>query len=531
MESVELRKKFTLCESPRYITNRYSHELIKVDCGNCPACLLSKASKRSYRCNLQQSLSKYCYFVTLTYSSMYLPKANINLMSELYPDDPDLIDTENWDTLYEFKVVPRIATKRFDFHDEEYSFRFISNPSRVAYLKKQCDGSNGGVYPQYANTVPYLNYADYQYFAKRLRKYIYTDINKYEKIHSFVVGEYGPVHFRPHFHLLLFFDSPQLSQNITRYIRKAWRFGNSDVESARNGASSYVASYVNSRSILPSIFTAHRKISIFSRFSNHFAQSVFEKAFEKTETRESSFLDGVQCVVSGKLTQVRPWGSCLDRFYPRFEVNVGTDVFKCQQLIATLSKVDHYLATYGYIGEMSVLEKSRLLFNLISQSYANNSLYHRCNSLLSYIFNSCRLRSYVVSSPEQGTNAIYRLLTKYSSFCRNWLKIDNYSSSYYSKSIDSLLTIQQFYRKLDYNSLSTQLTLEIEYFNTRPYTLQDHLIFCDLSDPSIRSCTAKESLYSNALFLNNRGLSYVRFENSVKHKKKNDKNRIFNENT
>jgi hypothetical protein len=42
--------------------------------------------------------------------------------------------------------------------------------------------------------------ADVQNYIKRLRKYLYKQLGSYETLHFYAVGEYGPVHFRPHYH-------------------------------------------------------------------------------------------------------------------------------------------------------------------------------------------------------------------------------------------------------------------------------------------------------------------------------------------
>lgn len=49
-------------------------------------------------------------------------------------------------------------------------------------------------------SIPYLRKTDLQLFLKRFRYYVTKRLPK-EKVRYYAVGEYGPVHFRPHYHL------------------------------------------------------------------------------------------------------------------------------------------------------------------------------------------------------------------------------------------------------------------------------------------------------------------------------------------
>ena len=104
------------------------------------------------------------------------------------------------------------------------------------------------------NLIPFLNYVDVQNYIKRLRKYLFQQLGSYESLHFYAVGEYGPVHFRPHYHLLLFTNSDKVAE-VLRYCHgKSWKLGRSDFQRSAGGASSYVASYVNSLSSAPLLF-------------------------------------------------------------------------------------------------------------------------------------------------------------------------------------------------------------------------------------------------------------------------------------
>ena len=128
-------------------------------------------------------------------------------------------------------------------------------------------GADGELSDRYGNNlIPFLNYVDVQNYIKRLRKHLFQKLGSYETLHFYAVGEYGPVHFRPHYHLLLFTNSEEVSQ-VLRYCHdKSWTFGRSDFQRSAGGASSYVASYVNSTSIARILLAVHRTPKRIARF-------------------------------------------------------------------------------------------------------------------------------------------------------------------------------------------------------------------------------------------------------------------------
>lgn len=65
---------FNCCEHPRIIKNKYTGEPVYVKCGVCPHCLISRSDAKRNLCDYEKSNRKYCYFVTLTYNSQYVPK-------------------------------------------------------------------------------------------------------------------------------------------------------------------------------------------------------------------------------------------------------------------------------------------------------------------------------------------------------------------------------------------------------------------------------------------------------------------------
>ena len=72
--SDKVRNFFNRCEHPRIIKNKYTGDPVYIECGTCPHCLISRSDAKRNLCDYEKSNRKYCYFVTLTYNSQYVPK-------------------------------------------------------------------------------------------------------------------------------------------------------------------------------------------------------------------------------------------------------------------------------------------------------------------------------------------------------------------------------------------------------------------------------------------------------------------------
>ena len=70
------------CEHPKVITTKDNRRMV-VSCGKCRSCLIQKMRSKAVVCAEQEKLSKYCFFVTLTYDRYNVPK-----MFPLYLKDP-----------------------------------------------------------------------------------------------------------------------------------------------------------------------------------------------------------------------------------------------------------------------------------------------------------------------------------------------------------------------------------------------------------------------------------------------------------
>jgi hypothetical protein len=378
---------FNCCEHPRIIKNKYTGEPVYVKCGVCPHCLISRSDAKRNLCDYEKSNRKYCYFVTLTYNSQYVPKMALIPIEDYefdYPVgkvwpavrsqlltrmllDPRVKKQDNDECInmftckinfpyidehlknifsesaaadeyrknykpqflsparpYILRTIPRMS-KLQNFKDvQREEFVWIS-PETVENLKKRskCEGDNNA-FPQFKGLLKYVNYRDYQLFAKRFRKYLFTKIGFYEKISSYVVSEYSPRTFRPHFHILFFFDSDEVAKNIRQAVYQSWKLGRVDTQLARDSAGSYVSGYLNSYVSLPGIFTNVSFTKNKSRFSKLFGYESFRQTVKTPEQAVERLSERIRFVRNGKSCEFTPPVSYLSRLLPRF-VSYGSN--------------------------------------------------------------------------------------------------------------------------------------------------------------------------------------------------------------
>ena len=237
---------FCQCENPQRIYNKYTKELMVVGCGRCKICKSNRGFRLSRLCDLEAAVAVQVVFATLTYDPVSLPSFRVEFVGnghyDCFLDDGELLGTVDYGSSSKF-------------------FKFLQ--------KVNINGR-----------VPMLSKTDLQKFFKRLRK------SYGKKVRYFACGEYGPEHFRPHYHVLFFFDSSDCfsrdgnhvigefprytwskqdevtlreDTSITDfeyYLRSSWPFGRVDCSYITEGScSQYVASYVNGFVDLPSFFT------------------------------------------------------------------------------------------------------------------------------------------------------------------------------------------------------------------------------------------------------------------------------------
>ncbi|UPW42020.1 replication initiator protein [Dipodfec virus RodF1_24] len=245
-----------MCYQPKKYRNKYG-DVILVDCGYCADCLNKKSFKHSLLSSLEAQQSKYTYFITLTYHNSVVPLCRAVKQNGTYTrrgiTDSPLHRSVEEVSLIKFEVLNNRLRKQYE-NTENVAFLSPAEYSKMCLLfeedKYKYFKSKGD------NVLPFLAYSDVQRFFKRLRINIRRSFEdpQVSSVRYFVAGEYGPTTLRPHWHILLFSDSDELQPAIEDLVRKSWKYGRSDTQLSKGGATNYCAQYVNGSNILPSLY-------------------------------------------------------------------------------------------------------------------------------------------------------------------------------------------------------------------------------------------------------------------------------------
>lgn len=604
----DLLKAADHCQHRSFITNRYTGQRIAVDCGHCDYCIHKRAKKASMRVKTAGSAFKYSYFVTLTYDNEHVPLMNCEVLHSEYEDALSI----SGDKVFGYEKHSYIPVSEYSCSDTSFLRHifftqvqgtvpynressqyepvkdnwFLSMDAIRSFIAKTKSvtpyGKEGELSARYGdNLIPYLNYVDVQNYIKRLRKHLKTALGSYETLHFYAVGEYGPVHFRPHYHILLFTNSEQVSKVLRQCHDKSWKLGRSDFQTSRGGAASYVASYINSSCSVPLLYRSCRAFRPRQRASIGF----FEKGevFEEGEDVYHAIEQKIDSVVNGRIynfngisVKSTPPMSYIRTLLPRFSSARYDDAVAIARIIRAVASAPKRIARFGIVDY-----DSNSILSIVRAYYKYITLNHILTDDDKIVLHNARCLTRFVNSSsdvdvESFLNKLYRLFLYVSKFLRNWhLPGIGDDLHIYTARIDYIIKIGiEYEKKADYvrmcDSLRIQETCEfplLRYFylpasgcevstvkeeedgTFSTYTIRDRMAgikpvvlhFDDprklLLSPALSrlvgpSFKASQPANYNDLCddlqrcLDNRSSKYCR--DMIKHKKLNDANNIFN---
>lgn len=230
------------CLRPRVVRNSCGN-LVTVSCGKCSACRTMRSSRNGKLITLESLNWKYVEYFTLSYDPEHLPVCSARVYgSSVY----FINETPRLDLSLENNVVACVPTHIFTPSVATDIFNKIYDE----HHKKPFQYGEG--------FIPYSSKYDSQCFMKRFRRYldyhnITKDVNN-EKIKYFIASEYGPEHYRPHFHGLIFHNSDNLRRRFHHIIHKVWPYGNIDCSLSQGYTAGYVASYCASVVDMPDLY-------------------------------------------------------------------------------------------------------------------------------------------------------------------------------------------------------------------------------------------------------------------------------------
>lgn len=552
--SPDLLKAVDHCQHRTFITNRYTGARISVDCGQCDYCIHKRAKKASMRVKTAGSAFKYSFFVTLTYDNAHIPLMSCKVLHSEYNDAIGISgDIHFGDEYHQYIPVSEYkcddnsmlrhiffeqvqGTVPYDREIKEYvpirdNWFLSMDAIRSFVFKTQAvDKTDYSVSAQYGrdNLIPFLNYVDVQNYIKRLRKHLFQKLGSYETLHFYAVGEYGPVHFRPHYHLLLFTNSDEVAEVLRYCHNKSWKLGRSDFQRAAGGASSYVASYVNSLCSAPLLYRSCRAFRPRSRASVGFFEKGCdfvedEDPYAQIERKIASVVDGRLYNFNGVSVRSTPPVSYIRTLLPRFSSACNDDSTAIARILYAVHSTPKRIARFGIIHyKDSVLSLVHAYYqylkvqNILTDDdkiilHASRCLTRFCNCS-----SDVDIESYI--------NKLYRLFLYVFKFFRNW-HLPSFGSdiSAYSGRIDFIIKKGiEYEKKKDYESLRNAYNLRAQYpeISDCMFALPSNGQEIDvLSSVSCETLQLLEQLrYRSATFC----------RDMIKHKRLNDSNNIFN---
>lgn len=555
--SPDLFKAVDHCQYRSFITNKYTGARIAVDCGQCDYCIHKRAKKASMRVKTAGSAFKHSYFVTLTYDNEHIPLMNCSVLHSDYEDVLGISgnihfgnEHHQYIPVSEYKcddnsMLRHIffeqvqGTVPYDREIKEYvpvkDNWFLSMDAIRSFIYKT-QSVEKTIYPaaeQYGlgNLIPFLNYVDIQNYIKRLRKHLFQILGSYETLHFYAVGEYGPVHFRPHYHLLLFTNSDEIAE-VLRYCHdKSWKFGRSDFQRSAGGAGSYVASYVNSLCSAPLLYRSCRSFRPRSRASVGFFEKGCdfmegEDAYAQIEQKIDSVVNGRVYNFNGVSVLSTPPMSYIRTLLPRFSSARNDDGNAIARILFAVHRTPKRIAKFGFVAyrQDSILS----LVRTYCQYLKVNSILTDDDKIVLHA-SRCLTRLANCSSDfdfdiESYTNKLYRLFLYVYKFFRNWHLPDFGSdiSAYSGRIMFIIKTGIEYEKKADYESLRDAYGLRAQYpeISDCMFALPQNGREIDVLQAV--SCETVQLLEQ----LRYRSATFCR--DMIKHKKLNDANNVFN---
>ena len=553
--SPDLFKAVDHCQHRSFITNKYTGARIAVDCGQCDYCIYKRAQKASMRVKTAGSAFKYSYFVTLTYDNEHVPLMNCKVLHSEYEDVVGISGDIHFGDEYhhyipvsEYQCDDSFALRHIFFEQVQGTVPYDREIKEYVPIKDNWFLSMDAIrsfihktqavektdYPaseQYGrdNLIPFLNYVDVQNYIKRLRKYLFQQLGSYESLHFYAVGEYGPEHFRPHFHLLLFTNSDQVAAVLRQCHDKSWKFGRSDFQRSAGGSASYVSSYVNSLSAAPLLYRSCRAFKPRSRASIGFFEKgcVFvenDDPYIQIEQKIDSIVNGRCYNFNGVSVRSTPPMSYIRTLLPRFRSARNDDSVAIIRILRAVHSTPTRIAKFGFIDY-----RQDSILSLVRAYYQ----YLKCNPILTdddkIILHTSRCLTRFCNSSsdvdiESYINKLYRLFLYVCKFFRNW-HLPEFGSDFSSFSGRIMFIIKtgiEYETKKDYESLR-------DSFNIR--SLNPDISDCMFALPQNGQ---ERDVLSNVSFETVQLLEQLRYRSAtfcrdmIKHKKLNDANNIFN---
>lgn len=295
-------KGFLACNHPVKVNTLKGLQLVA--CGKCIQCKTARRRKTELLLSLETQNHRYCELINLTYNDEFLPWVDLSAVDGKFNGVSPELDyfmriahpihfgdrkkrmynprtRQYYDVVDTYYLKPHYTTafgeaerwNNFDTFDySSFIIKLQNYNKRVdEYYIKYPWRKRG--FSRQKHHVAILWQEDLQRYLDRLKKFILRTYGT--KVRYFAVGEYGTNSLRPHWHIVLFHDSPRLRDAFTdvyRYpnsteqnprecantLRNAalWTYGDCTTTPTDGHASSYLSGYLNQSASLPRLLDA-----------------------------------------------------------------------------------------------------------------------------------------------------------------------------------------------------------------------------------------------------------------------------------
>lgn len=262
---------FPRCNNPVPVAGR--HGITLVGCHSCIQCRVAAQEHLCKVLEVEASKHKYIEFFTLTYDDSHLPYIDTSFQ---YPFGyalriPNRVVKKYNRKTKSFYFVEDKVSKSFqltDFSTIDTSSMLREYYERIDKYYSRFPSRSRGI--RNNSVIPILWYDDIKKYIGRLRKWFLKEYN--ETIRYYVICEYGTQSFRPHYHLLLFHDSPQARADF-RVVRslpqstkdnprevcvkldlaQLWVYGDTTTKVTDGNMQEYVSKYLTQHSNFPRV--------------------------------------------------------------------------------------------------------------------------------------------------------------------------------------------------------------------------------------------------------------------------------------
>lgn len=540
---MELSKYISRCRNPQVIKNKHG-DLVCCSCNKCPDCIARKLARYTALCCNESKYSQKTFFITLTYDDENIPtmmlkrvpgskekkqggyiqfidktnRYNNPLKARCYHFFKDRYDKKYGnDPFAKPFPIKRFKLKKTHSYNEELHrvYTTYSDPLFKEFYAKVHERDSQYFESKKYRWLPYLCKEDLQKFIKRLRFRIASEYNT--EVRFYAIGEYGPEHFRPHYHINLFVNEPRLYTELQRIVADCWQYGRTDCEPARDdsGCASYVASYANSISTLPT-FLNGTKIAPFSLHSQNFGTLYNDKIRDYVYSLKQYPFESFDVTINASLFRVSLSDVIAYNFFPRCYN------YERQSSSRRLQLYTCYNETSRKYNFTRCSDLARVII-VDFEDYRNRTLLRsldiptdvRMDLMAEDIITGKKLDDVQITY----YNRIYSALSTSKLFCFN-AKSPELGEGDPFKNL--LQRIEDFYQQKSFNQLSQQYIMEQEYYNR--FQCDDYDIFYPIGIKG----NYKFDIYDKNTFIKQFNFQKDQeYAKKIKHKKQNDKNNIF----